>query len=486
MPPFHLDNIWGKALGLAVLVGSIGLFGWTGNYLFLAVPFIYLFLWLAGLNFKFAYWMLLFTIPFSFLIYIGPLSTTLPDEPIMWAFLLIFTLMLARNPAILPEWWWRDPLVLVVVMQFLWMLVAVIYSEELVLSIKFTLAKCWFLVSFFVIPFFIFREKKDLKRAFLVLLVPILITMVIIMIRHGLANFNFRRVDRSINPLYYNHVEYSTVLSMFFPLLLVALLLNKGRTGIKILLVAIIAFFLIAIYLSYARAAMLAVVFAVAVGISIRLRLVNFIMPVFYAVVMLLIGYMVRDNKYIDFRPDFQKTYMRREFTDHIIATIKGQDMSSMERLYRWIAGVRMSNDRPLTGVGPNAFYYYYKPYAVSSFRTYVSRNEEQSTTHNYFLYMLVEQGWPAMILYAVLLVVFFAQAQKIYHRFKDRFYKLCTLGIAMMFAAGFINNFFSELLETHKVGCLFFLSVALLVILNKKSKEEEKAIAEGDTTPVL
>ena len=184
MPPFHLDNIWGKALGLAVLVGSIGLFGWTGNYLFLAVPFIYLFLLLAGLNFKFAYWMLLFTIPFSFLIYIGPLSTTLPDEPIMWAFLLIFTLMLARNPAILPEWWWRDPLVLVVVMQFLWMLVAVIYSEELVLSIKFTLAKCWFLVSFFVIPFFIFREKKDLKRAFLVLLVPILITMVIIMIRH--------------------------------------------------------------------------------------------------------------------------------------------------------------------------------------------------------------------------------------------------------------------------------------------------------------
>jgi hypothetical protein len=43
---------------------------------------------------------------------------------------------------------------------------------------------------------------------------------------------------------------------------------------------------------------------------------------------------------------------------------------------------------------------------------------------------------------------------------------------MAMMFAAGFINNFFSELLETHKVGALFYLSIAMLVILDRKSKE--------------
>ena len=190
---------------------------------------------------------------------------------------------------------------------------------------------------------------------------------------------------------------------------------------------------------------------------------------------------MANNNTYLDHTPDFQKTYMRRTFTDHVIATFKGQDMSSMERIYRWVAGVRMSHDHPIVGVGPNAFYYYYKPYAVSSFRTYVSRNFEQSTTHNYFLYMLVEQGWPAMILYAILLYVFFAQAQKVYFRFKDRFYKLVTMGIAMVFAAGFVNNFFSELLETHKVGCLFFISISLLVILDKKSKDEQAALAKDE-----
>lgn len=486
MEAFSLDNRWGKALSLTVLFISIALFAWTNTVIFLALPFIYLFVVLAGLNWKVTYWVLLFTIPFSFLIYLGSLSTTLPDEPIMWLFLLIFVVIWAKSPAMLPEWWLRNPLVLIVALQFLWMLVAVVFSEELLLSVKFSIAKCWFLISFFIIPLFIFKEKKDLKKAFLVLLVPMLITVLIIMARHAAAGFNFRRVDLSIRPLYYNHVEYSTVLSMFFPLLFIAYWLTKGKTGIRLILVAIILFFAVAIYLSYARAAILAVAFSAIIAIAMRLRLVNLVMPGFYIVMIMLIGYMANNKKYMDFRPDFQKTYMRREFTDHIIATFRGEDMSSMERLYRWIAGVRMSTERPWTGVGPNAFYYYYKPYAVSSFRTYVSRNPEQSTTHNYFLYMLVEQGWPAMLLYAILVHAVFVQAQKIYFRFKDRFYKLCTMGIAMMFAAGFINNFFSELLETHKVGCLFFISIALLVILDKKSKDEQKALAEDPNAVIL
>jgi O-antigen ligase len=265
---------------------------------------------------------------------------------------------------------------------------------------------------------------------------------------------------------------------MFFPVLCIAFSLTKGKNWIlRGSLLLIIIFFLPAIYFTYARAAMLAVVFAIVIYIAIRLRLVNLVMPVFYGLMTMLIVYMASNNKFMDFRPTFERTYMHKTWTDHVIATFRGEDMSSMERLYRWIAGARMSADRPITGYGPNSFYYYYKPYAVSAFRTYVSRNEERSTTHNYFLYMLVEQGWPALILYGILVMVVFAQAQKIYYRFKDRFYKKVTLAVAMMFAAGFVNNFFSELLETHKVGAMFYISVALLVALDRKSRQLE---AEG------
>jgi hypothetical protein len=40
-----------------------------------------------------------------------------------------------------------------------------------------------------------------------------------------------------------------------------------------------------------------------------------------------------------------------------------------------------------------------------------------------------------------------------------------------MMLAAGFIDNFFSELIETHKVGALFYFAIVLMIILDHKSR---------------
>lgn len=472
-----LKNKWFDVLAFSVLFATILVFAFTSNYYVLAVPFVFLWLMLIAVNWKTAYWIFLFTIPPSIQIMFAAdtASITLPDQPLMWTFLLLFILMWARNPKIIPEWWWRDKLVLVVTLQFVWTIIAVIFSKMLFFSLKFLLAKTWLLVCFFILPLWIFREKKDFVRGFLVMLVPMLATVIVILIHHYFLGFKFEKVQKSMSGLYYNHVDYSTVISMFLPLLLVAVPLTKGRNiFIRGSLLLIILIFMTGIGFAYARAAVIGVVFAIVIGLAMRMRLVNFIMPAFYGVIILLMCYMVPNNKYIEFRPDYNNTYMHKNFTDHLISTFRGKDMSSMERLYRWIAAVRMSKDRPLTGYGPRAFYYFYKPYAVTSFRTYVSRNPEQSTTHNYFLYMLVEQGWPAMILYGILMVLIFAKAQKIYHRFKDRFYRHVTIGLAMTIAVGFINNFFSELIETHKVAALFFIPLALLVILDRKSKDLE------------
>lgn len=474
-----ISEKWAHRVNLAVLFLSVALVVFTSNYLLLAIPFGFLYLQVLLLNWKMAYWILLFCIPLSIDIQLmgGSLGTSLPDEPIMWLFLLIFPMIWARSPAMFPkEHWWKNPLVFIVLMQYMWLIVTVIYSHDTFVSVKFLIAKTWFLVAFFLIPFFVFKEKKDFRNAFLIVLVPLVVTMFIIFARHASEGFHFRKIEKAIGLLYYNHVDYSTVLSMFLPLLFIAFSLTKGRSFVtRGTIIVLILIFLLTIYLTYARAAIVAVVFAITLGIAIRIRLANLIMPVFYGVIIMLVVFMVNNNKYIDFRPNYEKTYMHTSFTEHMIATFKGEDMSSMERLYRWIAAARMSMDEPIKGYGPNTFYYYYKPYAVSSFKTYVSRNTEQSTTHNYFLYMLTEQGWPAMILYAMLIMVVIAQAQKIYYRFNDRFYKKVTLGVVMMFGAGFINNFFSELLETHKVGALFYLSIVLLVVLRKISIEEER-----------
>jgi O-antigen ligase len=471
-------NKYFQPLGLGLGLLSIILYVFTGSYLVFAFPLLFFYLAVFGIDWKLAWWLMLFTVPASIQIWFfnDALSTSVPDEPLMWLFLLLFAFMFCNNPKILPEWWWRHPLVLIVFLQYLWLIVAVIFSEEHFVSIKFLLAKTWFLVSFFIFPIFIFKEKTDFKKAFFLLMIPMLVTVIIIFYRHKTMMFNFRKIEEAIGELYFNHVDYSTVISMFFPVLIVAYRLSKGKKYWERWALFFIAlFFIPAIYLTYARAAMLAVIFSLMIGFAIRLRLVNLMMPVFYGLIIWLVVFLANHNKYIDYRPNYERTYMHGDFASHMAATLKGQDMSSMERLYRWIAAIRMSPERPITGVGPNAFYDFYKPFTVSAFRTYVSRNDEHSTTHNYFLYMLVEQGWPAMILYGLLVFFFFYYAQKVYWRLQDRFYKKCVLSIAMMFAAGFINNFFSELIETHKVGALFYLCIALLIVIDRKSREGDE-----------
>lgn len=461
----------------------LALSAYTGNYYIALAPFVVLFAGLLLLNWRAAWWIFLFSVPLSRQIELlhNTLSTSLPDEPFMWCFLLVFLLLFAARPNLLPQWFWRSPLTMVIVAQYLWLIVAVACSHEPFISIKFIAAKTWFLVSGFILPVLILRTKAHFRATFWVLLIPILITMCIIVYIHKNFGFDYNLIHRAVANIYYNRVDYATVMSMAFPLVWIAIPQTKGwRWWQRAMLVLTVPFFAFAIYLTFARGAMLATFFAIAVGLGIRLRVVKLFMPAFYGFIALAMTYMVQHNKYIDFRPNFEHTYTHFSFADHLVATFRGEDMSSMERLYRWIAAVRMSQDEPLTGYGPNSFYFYYKPYAVSSFRTYVSRNMEHSTTHNYFLLMLVEQGWPGMLLYATLLVVFFIVAQRTYHRFTDPFYRKATLAVAMMFAAGFVNNFFSELIETHKVGIMWYLSIAAMVVLEQKSKEERKENVES------
>ncbi len=462
--------------GLLLAGACLGISLASGSWLLMGLPPALAYLWIMFHHWKLAWWILLAVIPFSAEIILngGKLATSLPDEPMSWLFLLLLPALLLLKPALLPLKALASPVVAIIALQLVWVIVAVACSPEPMLSLKYLLVRVWMLAAFFVFPMIIFKTKDDFVTGFRVLLVPVTASILIILLRHAALGFEFMQINPAIGWLYDNHVEYSTIISMVFPLVCLAWTQIPGmRAWLRIGLAAVIALFVAAILFSYARAAILAVVFAFIVGAGIRYRFARLIVPALYIVVIAVMGYMIREHRYLDFQPDYEQTYMHHDLNAHIGATFSGRDMSGMERVYRWIAAVRMSRERPLTGVGPNRFVREYKSYTVPAFRTYVSDNEEQSTTHNYFLYMLTEQGWPAMLLYGALVVVVISVAQGAYHRFRDPFYKACTLALTMMFAAAFVNNFFSELTDTHKVGALFYISIALILVLAMKSRED-------------
>lgn len=460
---------WVNILALLILAASVAVFSYTRYYFVLAAPFALLFgAWLI-LNWKSFYWFYVLGIAFTAIVTVGSGIMYLPMMPLsLVAAGLALAVVLYNHKAVYSSFY-RHPITLIMALQFFWLVVSVMFSEIHFLSFKYLGVNVIQLLSFVILPMLVLKEEKDWITLAKILLISFTLVGTFIFIRHATYQFGYLATNLVVYPFFFNHVDHGCLMSMLTPLpYIIWRQMDKGNKWRWFFLLLFAAFVLFTA-MSLARAAMLAIIFSLVILYAIRKRMVNFLMACFFLVCIGLVTYLVQNDTYKRFRPNYEQTYSRATFDDLLKATFMGGDMSSMERIYRWIAAVRMSNERPLTGVGPNNFYYYYKPHAVQMFRTYVSRNEEKSTTHNYFLFMLVEQGWPAMILYGVFIWALFAWAQRLYHRAEQWMHKRMALLSAMVIAAFFVNNFFSELLQTYKIGAVFYMAVVLLFWLEMK-----------------
>ena len=176
--------------------------------------------------------------------------------------------------------------------------------------------------------------------------------------------------------------------------------------------------------------------------------------------------YFVSEDNFMRFAPDFEKTIWHgNDFEAHLESTYKLQEVSGMERLYRWVAAARMVADKPATGSGPSTFYPEYKRYTITGFRTYVSDNPEHSTTHNYFLLLLAEQGVPGFLLFCLLLSTALLTAERLYHRSLPypEVHRV-VLAVSLSLVIILFHLFLNELVEVDKIGSVLLVSLAMLV----------------------
>lgn len=469
---------WINVSALMLLLVCIAIFSYTKYYFVIAIPFaIPLGAWIIY-NWRSFYWVYVFGIAFTAIVTVGGGVMYLPMMPmsIIAAFLALVLVLYNRN--LVYANFTRNPITLILFLQFFWLIVSVIFSAIPFLSFKYLGVNIIQLMAFVIFPMMVLKEEKDWIKLCKIIIFSFTIVGTYVFVRHGLKGFTYLYTNVAVKPFFFNHVDHGCLMSMLVPLpYIIWRQTDKKKKWLRAFYLVLLAAFIIFTYLTFARAAILAVVFSFVILFAIRKKLINWLMVIFFASLISLVSYLVHNDTYKNFKPNYEQTYSRHSFDDLLKATFMGGDMSSMERFYRWIAGSRMSLERPLTGVGPNNFYYYYKPHAVQMFKTYVSRNEEKSTTHNYFLFMLVEQGWPALILYGTLIWALFAYAQRLYHRTKNVLYQRMALVSAMVIAAFFINNFFSELLQTYKIGAIFYLAVVLLYWLgNQIGKNTSKS----------
>jgi O-antigen ligase len=416
------------------------------------------------------FYVLLFSIPWSVEWAVNDsIGTDLPDEPLMvlMAFATIALLLTRRqlDTKKIPSLLW------LLILTIAWSVVPVLASTQVLLSLKFFLARSWYLLAFVGAPLLLQGDEKLIKHSAIVLFSSMLLVTCVGLYRHALLNFTFANINEAIAPFFRNHVNYSALLVFMVPMQVAFYRLANSKRLRRLLILSLVVV-LAALYLSFARGAWLALIIGFFAFVLLRKRWL--VKSYLLLVIAILCGtiWLSQNERYLQFAPKHDSTIFHENFAEHLVATYKGKDVSTAERFYRWVAGVRMSTDRPLIGFGPTTFTQHYKSYTVPAFRTWVSKNKEQSTVHNYFLLLLIEQGIPGLCFFLLLLGAMFWHAQTIYHRTTSSFWKTTTAAIAVILAMQCALNFLSDLIETDKVGSVFYLCLAFLILADAKTRK--------------
>lgn len=463
--------------GLFIVLTAVAVF--TEQYLLAAIPFGMLLFYAGWQNMNTFFFLLLFALPLSFEYHFSStLGTDVPDEFLMLFVSGLFLAYWLYSPNSISKKTLQHPLMLLLFIGSGWALITVLFSTQQTISLKFLLAKGWYIGAFVLAPLIIFRQKQTITITAVTLTAAMLLVTITALLRHSGHGFSFATINESVFPFFRNHVNYSAMLVCTVPLLFAFFSLSKTKRR-RVFIVLAIIILLVALFFSYARGAWLALVAGL---LSYWLAKRRLLVYSYIAAIIITIGslFWIKDNdRYLHLANDYKTTIYHENFGEHLIATYKLKDVSTAERFYRWIAGVRMIKDNWLTGYGPNTFYNNYKGYAVPAFKTWVSNNNEHSTVHNYFLLITIEQGIPGLIFFLLLLGTMLYYSQYLYHRIQDAFYKIVAITTGVILMMIIVVNFLSDLIETDKIGSFFFLCFAMLIATDINSTDQIKPVSK-------
>jgi len=453
----------------ALLILSIGLAVGLDAVWPVIIPVALVGLVFIATNFNRFYYLFFFLLPFSIEVDLpGGFATDLPSEPLMLILSYCTLLILASKMGERGSKAMTHPIALLLILHIAWIALSSIYSSNILYSVKYLLAKSWYVLPFYFLPLFMDGEKS-FRKLFGYLCTGLLISVIYVMLRHGQMGFSFDAINDAVRPIYRNHVNYGIMLIAVLPYYIYLNTGQEKKPGLRFL--AGLLLLLAAVYLTYTRAAHIAVILAVCVYFVIRWRLARWAVLSGLVLILFLGVFLSVNNRYLEMAPDYTKAITHKKFDNLVEATYKMEDISTVERFYRWIAGVNMVKARPLTGFGPACFYSQYEPYTVSSYKTYVSDNPEKSGIHNYYLMVAVEQGLPGLLIFMLLAIVPVFYAEQAYHSLgssdEANLVMTAVVSLVCILAVLFIN----DLLEADKVGPLFFLSLSIITYYARKAQ---------------
>lgn len=453
------------------------------QWYFVLIPFAWLIVPIVSnyaiRNTEQLFWLLLLLLPLSTEMNITPqLGLDFPAELIMVLLTGFALVHWWHQPRHFPLAVWKSPLFFIIVLHLCWIGIATIFAVQPLPAVKFLLAKLWYIIPFVVLPSVWLNTVTRIQRSANLLLIPMGVVVVLTLLRHASDGFSFESINRHLFPFFRNHVNYAAMLVCLLAVAVCMYALTPKQQRYKKWLLLAILIGVLALLLSYSRGAWLAAVAGAVTLVVIKKKWMHAFIVSAITLVLVSTIWLVTDKRYFRFAPDHDRTIFHTDFSQHLSATLELKDVSNAERFYRWVAGARMFAEKPVTGFGPASFYNQYKPYTVSRFETWVSNNPEHSTVHNYFLLTALEQGVIGLVIFCLLYCMMLARLQKLYHQLHNQFYRNIAMLLAVVLVMIGVINFMSDMIETDKIGSLFWLCAGMLIVLQGKLEEEKGSYA--------
>ncbi|MDC3220433.1 O-antigen ligase family protein [Flavobacteriales bacterium] len=442
-------------------------------YVFMAIPFVLMIAYLAFYHLNILYYLLIFMVPFSVNVekLTHGVGMILPTEPVLFGLLLVFSLKLIRDG--FTKEIIRHPITIIILLQTLWIFLTTLTSEIPLVSIKFLLARLWFLATFYFIASQVLIDGNKMTRMLWMYVIPLSLVVAYTIIHHSMYAFEEKPGHWVMSPFFKDHTSYGAILAMIFPFLVWQTFRKDIRSGQRALMASVLVFFTVAVILSYTRAAWLSLAGAMGLYLIFKLKVKGWmissvIVSIFAGVIMFWTPIMHKLSK--------NKQDSSSSISEHLESMSNvSSDASNLERLNRWNAAWKMFLDFPIAGAGPGTYAFVYAPYQDPEDKTIISTNAgDAGNAHSEYLGPLSEMGLLGMLFVLALLSSVIYYGYKLNKKIQDAYdrgvFLSIYLGLMTYFAHGFLNNY----LDTDKASALFWGFIVVLVVLDLRTNKIE------------
>ena len=446
----------------------------------IVIPVVALILLTAIYAYDKLIWAVVFFVPLSIpldqLVSGLPFNMNLPTEPLLFGiiFVYIFSLLLGKK---IGRDITRHPVAIIIYFYLIWMTVTSATSTLPLVSFKYLLSRIWFIVPFFFLLIYLFRENQSSIEKFIWIFVLAFVPVILYTItRHlGYGLYNDNAAHWVMNPFFKDHTSYGAVLAMYIPFLLGFSFSDWIEKKYRIWVWGVTALFLAAEVLSYTRAAWLSLFFAAGIWVVIKLK-IKFKTMVIMLISFLLIVFTFQQQILQELERNSQDS--SANLLNHFTSmTNISTDASNLERINRWHCAIEMFKEHPLFGWGPGTYAMNYAPYQLTSQRTIISTNTgDGGNAHSEYLGALSESGVLGMASLVAIIIAVMIIGIRAYSATADKRLKTLILsaiiGLITYYFHGSMNNF----LDMDKASIPFWGFTAIIVAIDIQLKQQKNA----------